>query len=167
MAHARGRFAKKIEAVHWTLGTFDESLAAGTAASTLLAAQHLPETILRSRGEWVAGLSGAIAPGVGVRVACGFVLVPEGTGTTVLWSPISDGDAPWMWWDSMHFFYEESVIDVVASGIPPAGRRVIDSKAMRRSRNQELQFVAEQETVTGFAAGSVQIIGSARVLAGS
>ncbi len=54
MAHGRrGGFAKKIDTVHWTL--FQESstgIAVGSVGINALAAQHLPETILRIRGEW-------------------------------------------------------------------------------------------------------------------
>ena len=163
MANRRG---KTIDVVHWTYGSFVfGNQAAGSAAVTLLGAQHLPETLLRFRGEWCATLDSAIAPGVGISVSVGAILVPEGTGTTVLWSPITDGDAPWFWWDTMNLMYEEPVTDVVANQQALSGRRVIDSKAMRKNRNEEVQIVVENATVTG--SGTAQIIGAGRVLAGS
>ena len=112
----RSGFSKKIETVHWTYGSWQAAAqAAGTAAVNVLSAQHLPETLMRSRGEFVAVIDGAAAPNVGVSVAQGLILVPEGTGTTVLWSPITDGDAPWVWWDACHLIYDEMVTDVIGS----------------------------------------------------
>ncbi len=168
MAHGRGRFAKKIDAVHWTL--FQEASvaqAAGSVGFMALAAQHLPETLLRIRGEWAASFSGSLANSRGVAVVAGLICVPEGTGTTVLWSPITDGDAPWVWWDALQLLYEEQVTDVVASQVANSGRRVIDSKAMRKSRNMELQLVVEQATISGLAAANINATFTGRVLAGS
>ncbi len=108
------RHGKKIETVHWTPAIDSTaSLSAGTVAVSLLAAQHLPETILRMRGEWSCWLEGAQTGGAGIAMTAGIVLVPEGTGSTVLWSPITDGDAPWIWWDTFMLSYEEYVTDVI------------------------------------------------------
>ncbi len=163
----RGRFAKKIDTVHWTL--LQESLtgSAGSVAVNALAAQHLPETLLRIRGEWVVNPTGALGDAVGAVAAAGLILVPEGTGTTVLWSPITDGDAPWIWWDAMHCIYEEYVVDAVWSSNTSDGRRVVDSKAMRKVRNTELQFVVENATITGLTGTELRSTITARVLAGS
>ncbi len=162
------RHAKKIDTVHWAGAVWQfVGQTAGTAAQTLSAAQHLPETLLRMRGSWAANFNGALAPGVGVAVAMGIIQVPEGTGTTVLWSPDVDSDAPWIWWDTMHLLYSEQVTDVVGSVMSSAGRRVIDSKAMRKIRNTELQIVIEQSTISGMSAGSINSVGGLRVLSGS
>jgi len=164
MAHARTR---KIDTVHWTYGSFSAGgLSAGTVAGMLLAAQHLPETIMRTRGELVVYVDGAQgATGKLTAVGVGFCLVPEGTGTTVLWSPITDGDAPFFWVDYFMIGHEQIVADVVdVPGITSA-RRVIDSKAMRKSRNTEVQFVVENATVLG--ALNVNVAGQVRMLAGS
>ncbi len=164
----RSGFAKKIEVVHWTYGSFlFVSQAAGTAAVNLFPAQHLPETLLRMRGEFVATLSGALATDTGTVATVGIIQVPEGTGTTVLWSPVTDGDAPWIFWDTMGLLYSEHVADVVASAQTSSGRRVIDTKAMRKLRNTELQCVIENTTVSGLTASSVHCVGSVRALAGS
>ena len=164
--HRRGGFQKKIETVHWTYGSWAMfTLAAGTVAANVLAAQHLPETLMRIRGENTAFLDAVQAPATAVSVAVGLILVPEGTGSTVLWSPITDGDAPWIWWDAYHLAYEEMVTDVIDVQAMSGARRVIDSKAMRRVRNQEVQFVAENATVA--TASAVNIFGSARFLSGS
>ena len=165
MARPRGGYQKKIDSVHWTVGSFTiQGLAAGVAGITVAAAQHLPETLLRIRGEFLASLSSAVADGVGVGLTMGLILVPEGTGTTVLWSPSTDGDAPWIWWDTAQLFYTEQATDD-AWPVGVQVRRIIDSKAMRKVRNTELQFVAENSTL--LAAGSIDVAGEVRVLAGS
>ncbi len=139
---------------------------ASTLGATLLAAQHLPETLLRIRGEWQAYVDTTQAPGGATALTAGMILVPEGTGTTVLWSPATDGDAPWIWWDAIHLAYEEMVTDVIAVQSALGARRVIDSKAMRKVRNTELQIVFE--TTTLLASGvALNSAGSVRVLAGS
>ena len=165
----RSGFAKKIEVVHWTL--IQESIvgiaAAGVSGRAASAAQHLPETILRIRGEWACSYGTNLADGIGSSITAGLILVPEGTGTTVLWSPNTDGDAPWIWWDVLNLIYREFVTDVNWSSNCSDGRRVIDSKAMRKVRNQELQLVVENQTATGLTGGSVDMVMTARVLAGS
>ncbi len=168
MAHRRSGFAKKIDTVHWTL--IQEAAinqAAGIVAFNASPAQHLPETLLRIRGEWAVDLGGAAADNVGVVVTAGLILVPEGTGTTVLWSPNTDGDAPWIWWDAMHLLYDEMVTDGNFSSQTASGRRVIDSKAMRKVRNTELQYVVENVTLSGLSTGPINAAMTARVLSGS
>ena len=163
---ARRRSGKKIDFVHWTLITGDASaLAAGSVAVNVSAAQHEPETILRLRGEYTTYLDGAQTGSQRVSVAAGLILVPEGTGTTVLWSPMTDGDAPWLWFDISTLAYEEPVVDVVDIPAMTGVRRVIDNKAMRIVRNQELQFVVENATI-GVASAVNATIG-ARLLTGA
>ncbi len=147
MAH-RGGQGKKIDTVHWTYGSFSAlALTAGTVAGTVYAAQHLPETLMRIRGEFVSYLDSASAPPTLSGVGIGLIQVPEGTGTTVLWSPITDGDAPWVWVDYFHLGYEEMVTDVITVQQLIGVRRVIDNKSMRRMRNTELQCVIENATI--------------------
>jgi len=168
MGHRRSGFAKKIDSVHWTIfGEMIVGLSAGTIGRTLFSAQHMPETHLRLRGEWGACFTTAIAPATGVIVVAGIIQVPEGTGTTVLWSPFTDGDAPWIWWDTLGLIYTEQVIDQVGSVPLFAGRRVMDSKAMRKIRNTELQLVVENLTATGLTAGDVNVFVTGRSLSGT
>ncbi len=140
---------KKIDFVHWT-GFSGSFLAqgAGTVAQTLFTAQHLPETIMRSRGELAVWLDGAQGGGENIRVGVGFCIVPEGTGSTVLWSPLTDADAPWFYYESFTLAYEEAVADVIDFPVISAVRKVIDSKAMRKiPQTSEIQVVLEQVTV--------------------
>ncbi len=148
---------------HWTgldVATF--SLSAGSVALTANPAQHDRETILRTRGLLTAVLDGNQSPPTGVNVSVGLILVPEGTGTTVLWSPFADADAPWFYYTSFYLGYEEMVTDVIDVPGITSYREVIDSKAMRRIRNQEIQFVVENTTVNG--AGAVDVIIGGRFL---
>ena len=164
----RGRHAKKIDTVHWTrfAGEFI-GRGVGTAAQTLVAAQHLPETLLRLRGEWLAVLDGPAAALTGACITMGIIQVPEGTGTTVLWSPATDGDAPWIWWDTIGLIYEEMVTDAIQSSQGSGARRVVDSKAMRKLRNTELQLVVENLAIAGVTAQAAHVTISGRALAGS
>jgi len=168
MADRGRRGGKTIDSVHWTYGSFEfVGVAAGTAALTLFPAQHLPETLMRTRGEWVGVLSEVLAVNKGTSLTIGFILVPEGTGTTVLWSPVTDGDAPWLWWDTFNLVYEEPVADQVGITELAGGRRIIDSKAMRKVRNREVQVVIENASYAGYTASSVSALGAVRVLSGS
>jgi len=148
---ARRRSGRKIDFTHWTgFGTGSVAQATGTDAGiTLFAAQHLPETLLRTRGNLVAYLDGVQAPGNVQRVSVGFIVVPEGTGTTVLWSPNSDEDAPWLYYNSFVLGHEEQVTDVLQYAGLGMLREVIDSKAMRILKNEEVQAVFSNATAAG------------------
>ena len=163
---ARRRSGRKIDFTHWAYasGSFAPQ-GAGTAGLTLLGALHLPETILRMRG-YVAGYIDAVqSPGAFVEIGMGLILVPEGTGTTVTWSPITDGDAPWVWASYFLLGYEEMVANVVDVPVMTGFRDVIDNKAMRVVQNKELQLVIENATI-GIAANVNAGVGI-RVLSGT
>jgi len=163
----RGRHAKKIDTVHWDLvQEVFIAQGAGAAGKTAIAAQHTPTTILRTRGEWAAGFSAGIGDAIGVSVTAGLILVPEGTGTTVLWSPNTDFDAPWFWWDTFSLIYQEMVGDAIWTSNLSDARRVVDSKAMRRVRNTEVQMVVENVTISGLTGSTVDVVMTARLLAG-
>jgi len=156
----RRRSGKKIDFVHWT--GFTEATAAqsaGVVASTAFAAQHDPETLMRTRGNLLAYVDSTSAPGGLIDVGIGMIPVPEGTGATVLWSPITDDDAPWFWIERFSLGYEEAVTDVIAMQEAMAFRVSIDSKAMRILRNQEVQIVYENVTVLTALAFNAQVSG--------
>ncbi len=159
MPGRRGRFQKKIDYTHWTIGNAESgSLGAGSVGVTLFSAQHQPETLLRLRGNLLAKLEGVQSGGQGILVTCGIILVPEGTGTTVLWSPFTDADAPWIWFDGFYLGYEEYVIDVISAQCAACYRSVIDSKAMRIVRNQEVQAVFQNTTILTAASVRAQLV---------
>ncbi len=95
MATARRR-QRKIDFVKWTgfTGAAFALAADSTVAVNIGGAAASPATLLRTRGEWMAWLEPALAPAKSVRITCGIIIVPEGTGTTVLWNPVSDANAP-------------------------------------------------------------------------
>ncbi len=164
----RTRGEKVIDNVRWTFSSSNfDGQAAGTAAATVIGAgaQHA-ETILRTRGELIASIDGASAPGKLIRVGVGLALVPEGTGSTVTWSPLSDGDAPWYWFTVFHLGYEEMVTDVIDVPVLTGYREAIDSKAMRRLRpDVEVQLVMEQVTIA--TASALNLAVGFRTLLGS
>ena len=166
MPRRRSGFAKKIQSTHWTYGSFAfNAHGVGISAVNLFSAQHLPETLLRTRGEYVAAVDGLAATPTLIACGLGFAQVPEGTGTTPLWSPLTDGDAPWFWVDYFMMGYEELVTDVIDIPMLTGVRRVIDSKAMRIVRNREIQAVLETATV--IAAETINVNGQVRTLFGS
>ena len=155
----------KVVNRHWigfTSGANFTGLGAGSAAATLLPAQHDRETLMRTRGNLLAYLDGIVAPGGAVSVSVGMILVPEGTGTTVLWDPFSDDDAPWFYYSEFVLGYEEMVTDVIDVPGATAFREVIDSKAMRRVRNQEIQMVVTNTTL--LTARSINLFATGRIL---
>jgi len=163
---ARRRSGKKIDFVHWTpFSNVNLAQAAGSVAKTILAAQHEPETLMRLRGNSTSFLDGVQAPGGAALIAMGIIAVPEGTGTTVLWSPTTDGDAPWIWINSFLLAYEELVTDVIDVPQLASIRAVIDNKSMRILRNQELQFVVENSTVGTAVSINSHVAG--RILSGT
>ena len=154
---------KRAANLHWTLisGRFGAQ-AAGTAALTLVAAAHIRETCIRMRGTLSAFIDAVQVPGREILISVGVVLVPEGTGTTVLWSPFTDGDAPWMYWSSFVLAYEEMVTDVIDVGNMTSYREVIDNKAMRIVRpDTEIQLVVENTTLGTAAPANVNFVARA------
>ena len=152
---------------HWTgVGQGAFSLAAGTVGATIFGAVHMVETLMRFRGNLVAWVDGTEAPAVSAQIGVGLILVPEGTGTTVTWSPLSDPDASWMYYSSFILGYEEQVTDVISVQGLSIYREKIDSKAMRVVRpDTELQVVFEN--VTFEAALSVNLHLTGRILSQS
>ena len=129
-------------------------------ANLVVAARTTPYTIMRLRGNLHAALDSALAPGAGVLVSVGAIIVPEGTGTTILWDPVNDDDAPWFYFDVFTLIYEEPVTDVIGSPWSSSFRATIDNKAMRRVRpDQEVQVVMNQATIHNAASVSLNVEG--------
>jgi len=160
------RHGKKIHYTHWTgfEATF-LALGAGSSAATVGAALHEPETLLRTRGSLVCYVDAVQAPSAMAQVAIGIIPVPEGTGTTVLWSPITDSDAPWLYYSRFVVGWEEGVTDVIEVAGLGIYRETVDSKAQRILRNQETQCVIEQTTLNGAVSVNATLTG--RFLSGT
>jgi len=171
---ARGRFhgatiprpAKKIQSTLWELSTGSSlALAAGSAAIGFSSVGSAPTTLLRMRGEVLVFKNAVSAPGVLASVAMGIILVPVGSGTTVQFSPVTDANAPWIWYETAHIGYEEMVADVIDVPTVSGKRITVDGKAMRKIRPEvEMQFVVENTTIG--TALSINMVYSIRWLQG-
>ena len=164
---ARQRAAKKIDTTRWALTNASFlAFSAGIASVTLLGSfSTVVETIMRTWGELLAFVDGASAPGKLVRIGVGFILGQSGQGTTVLTSPLTDGQGAFFWYEVFTLGYEEMVTDVIDVPGISSYRVPIDSKAMRTVRpDQEVQCVVENITIGSAAA--VNILVNARILLG-
>ncbi len=156
MAH-RSRHPKTIGTTRWAASALSfNGISAGSSALTALAAGTPAETILRTRGTGLCMVDGVQAPVSLVLVSMGLVLVPEGTGTTVIWDPVNDPNAPWFWFKEVFVGYEEAVTDVIDMPGLSVSRYDIDSKAMRKANeDEEVQFVMVNTTISGARAVNV------------
>ena len=158
---------KVIDNVRW-LGSIGTAFgqAAGSLAVNMASATTTWDTIMRTRGNILSVLDGVPDPGDFVDVGVGLIIVPEGTGTTVLQSPITDTNADWFWYERFAVGYEESGAAVEFGGGMSVYRQVIDSKAMRRGHpDTEIQLVIEQATLG--TASAINTVVSLRFLLGN
>ncbi len=163
---ARGR-ERVIGTTRWQATAVSGGvLSAGSVAvGAVLGAGAPSETILRTRGTGLLTAASSLAPGTSALISMGLVLVPEGQGTTVIWDPFNDDNAPWMWWQEITLAYEEPVANVIDLPVASAARFEIDSKAMRKANeDEELQFVATNTTFAG--AMAIRITANFRFLLG-
>jgi len=141
---------KKIQSKIWQLSSGIFGTSAGTAALLFATPGGDPTTILRIRGEISGWVDGTQAPAKAALITYGIIQVPEGTGSTVVWDPFSDANAPWLLYGQAVVGYEEMVTDVVDVPGLSSFRHVIDNKAMRILRPDiELQFAVTNTTVGG------------------
>ena len=162
---ARRRSGRKIDTLRWAGLQVNASFSAGTVGVIAVASTLSPETIMRIRGNMWGQIEGPLTGGQLTAVTVGLIVVPEGTGSTVLWSPLSDSQAPWLFYDAFVVGYEEYVTDVVDAPGSSTYRGVIDVKAMRRlPADTELQFVAENTTIASSA--TVRVAATGRILFG-
>jgi len=149
---ARSR-QKKIDHVRWigfSSGTTGFGLAAGTVAALAISPTSFQETVMRTRGQFSAFVDALQAPGNSAVISVGMVIVPEGTGSSVLWSPFTDRNAPWFYYAQAVLAYEEYVTDVIDSPGMTSFRQAMDSKAMRKAApDTEIQVVFENTTLGG------------------
>ena len=168
MANARRGSGRKIDTVQWIgfVNTWSNQ-GSGSQASTVVSLDDRQRsTIMRVRGELTCYLDGVQAPGTRVQVGVGMQLVPTGTSTTVLRSPITDDTASaWFWYETFTLGYEEMVVDVVDVPGITSFRKTIDGKAMRRTGpDEEIQFVIQNATLATASSVNGTIVG--RILLG-
>ena len=168
MAHRRRTsrgFEKVIDETRWGgSNSLFAAQAQGSAALVFITGGQ-QETILRIRGELVAYLDAEQAPGVLVQVGIGALVVQEGSGTTVIQTPLNDPEAPWLFYERFTLGYEEAVTNVIAMPGLSVFRKEIDSKAMRILREgREVQLVLHNLTLLSGA--SINVSFNSRVLLG-
>ncbi len=163
---SRDRIPPKIQNIRWAGAAHQFSaFGAGTSAQVMVTAADTKDTIMRIRGEVLAYVDGASAPGKAAKIAIGAIVMPEGQSTTVVSSPISDDEAPWLFYEQFTLGYEEMVTDVIDVPGITFFRKAVDVKAMRILRpDQELQLVAEN--VTLLSATSINMTFTFRLLLG-
>jgi len=162
------RPGKTIDNLRWSGGSAVavQGLSAGSSAVNVLAAGVPRETIMRTRGEVLVFVDGTQAPAGLAIISMGLVLVPEGQGTTVIWDPFGDTEAPWFWYQETFIGYEEAVTDVIDVPGITSHRIIVDSKAMRRANvDEEVQFVVTNTTAT--SARTVNVAAGFRFLLGN
>ncbi len=150
MARRRSGFQKKIDSVFWSLSNGSSvAQSAGSVGVQFASVGTAPTTLMRMRGRVLAYADGAQAPPSGpILLSMGIIKVPEGTGSTVLYDPAADGNAPWIWFDTIILGYEEMVTDAIDVPVATGQRLIVDNKAMRRIRpDEELQFVVTNTTI--------------------
>ncbi len=170
MAHQRNRFPrgrseKVIDAIRWAgnVHTF-AAQGAGSVAQTMVT-DGTQETIMRIRGELYASIDAASTPGKAVDIALGALVVQAGSGSTVIQKPITDPDAPWLFYERFTLGYEEMVTDVIDVPGLTSFRKTIDNKAMRILREgREVQLVLEAASLISTA--PVNVVFSFRMLLG-
>ncbi len=147
----RSRQAPKIRNLRWIGGSATFlAFSAGTSALNMITSSNSTDTLMRIRGSLVASLDGTKASSELISVAIGAIVMPEGQSTTVVSSPITDIEAPWLFYERFVLGYEEAVIDVIDMAGLSVFRKTIDVKAMRILRpDREVQLVLEQATING------------------
>ncbi len=138
--------------LRWDLSTIAlGALTVGNpVAATIVVAGAITETLMRMRGSVEAHLTSTIALGDAVHVGVGVIKAQSGQGTTVFSSPLSDGEAPWIWVDYFTLVSEDASASSVDGTDMKHIRHEIDSKAMRILRPDiELQIVGETVDVNG------------------
>ncbi len=146
------RTEKKLHSRTWELSTGNVTALAGDAsvANNFSGVGTSPVTLLRMRGEVMGWKDGVSTPPLGGQVTYGIILVPEGSGTTIQFDPVSDANAPWLLYGQAHLGYEEMVADVIDVPGLTSFRHVIDNKAMRIIRpDVEMQFVVANTNTFG------------------
>ncbi len=162
MAKRTRGFQKKIDHVAWDGFSLNFlALGAGTIGTTFFnQLLDRPVTLMRIRGQVWGSVDGASGTGKAMQISMGIIKVPEGTSASIVYNPVADDKAPWLWYATFVLAYEEMVTDVVDVPVVSGYRETINNKAMRVIRpDEELQFVAENTTVGTAGAANVGISG--------
>ena len=166
MAQTRSRFEKKIHEIRWAGARHSFSAIAASSVAQTMVTDGSKETILRIRGQLLCYADAASIPAKSCEIGIGALVVQAGSGTTVIQSPLTDPDAPWLFYERFMMGYEEMVTDVIDVPGITSFRKEIDNKAMRILRpGREVQLVMENQTQ--IAAMSVNLNFGMRILLGT
>ena len=173
MASRRG-FSPRVTArtkqrLSWDLGPGGGAPTGFSAATTgILGAGVSPLvgtiTIRRLRGEILYSILSLAAATDRVRMTSGIAVVSTDAfvdvGATAMPDPDDDMAYPWLWWDTVLINPETTTVGL--DGITSI-RRVVDSKAMRIMREDQIlawmvQFLDESGTVSAAVGGNTRIL---------
>ncbi len=159
---ARTRRAGRRADLRWTFGSSSfAAQGAGSASNVIVSSGSTSQTLVRTRGNLLAYVDAAQVPGGLVQVAIGMLVVQAGSTATSL--PLTDGEAPFFYYDAFAIGYEEMVIDVVDVPGITSYRKEIDVKAMRVIRpDQDIVLIVEQASI--LSAQSINVNVTARFL---
>ena len=148
----------------WVLSTVAGAVSAGgSAAPAGVLTTSRTITVNRVRGELLASID---APTDGDRciLAAGIIVASAdalAAGATSLPHPIDDGNAPWLWHGFIPLLAQAANLEHTV-----AGRLMIDLKAMRRMKpNEVLAFTLAIDSLAGTPA--IDFVTGMRILASS
>ncbi len=136
--------------MRWTFGTHvADSVAAGTGSQAVIVTSGtISQTLFRIRG-WLNVSLDAAAGAAGDILSVGYGLLVQQGGATATSLPLTDGDAPFFWYQAFHLVR----VEAVAGGAADVSSIVsipIDGKAMRVIRpDQEIVSIFETSDVAG------------------
>ncbi len=123
--------------------------------------ENVPDaTVVRVRGSYGWSVAGANGSGV---CALGIMLVSKAAaavGIGSLPTPIADIGSDWLWWDG--FGWDN--VGTVGDGPVLAGQRMIDTKAMRKTKLNQVLVLTTEISGLGASAGIATIASVLRVL---
>ena len=151
MARRRTRGGGRKADLRWTLSQTEilgRNAGNPTGAQAVVTAGVTSQTLMRVRGTFYAMIVGTPTVTDIVQCGIGLLVVPGGSGAVVTSSPLTDGEAPFLWFEAFHL-NTQSAGATNANG-PQFWRNVVDNKAMRVIRpDQEIQLVVEVSDAVG------------------
>ena len=140
----------------WQGATGAAALASNVPAIIAMVANNNPGTIMRSRGQVLGSIDGAVDDDK-VAIAVGLIIADDdavAVGVTAIPSPLNDMEAEWIWHGFLLLQAQGTSTD--APGL--TARLEIDSKAMRRVKsNTQCVFAIHPNSLAGTPAVDVMI----------
>ena len=130
------------------------ALSAGDTSAVVISPVTESQTIVRTRGELLCWMDGAPTPPRLIRVGIGLLVQQAGATATV--SPLTDGDAPFFWYDVVTLMSDNTAAGGAPQQPMASSRAVVDGKAMRVLRpDQDIFVVIETADVVGASASDI------------